>query len=243
MKTIDLNCDVGEGMDNESRLLPFLSSCNISCGLHAGDEQTIRKVIKLAIKHKVAIGAHPSFDDRAHFGRKEMYVSDHELMHLVQMQVADMKQKVHAAGGELIHVKPHGALYNMAAESLDMSHTIIDAILRVSPDLKLMGLAASAMETASQGRIAFIAEGFADRKYATATSLQPRDKGGLITDFDQIELQLRHLLLEGMVETNSGLQALDIQSLCLHGDTPGAEFIISRIHDLVVSLGYEINAA
>jgi UPF0271 protein len=243
MKTIDLNCDVGEGMGNESRLMPFLSSCNISCGLHAGDDATIREVIDLALQHHVAIGAHPSFDDRVHFGRREMHLPAQELFLLVQGQVIDLAEKVRAEGGKMTYVKPHGALYNMAARSAEMSHAIIDAIRKVNPSLKFMGLAESEMAKASVGRIGFIAEGFADRRYSTSISLVPRDQGGLLTDFDKIEKQLTQLLTEQIIETEKGLQPLTIQSLCLHGDTPGAELMISRIRDLVISLGYEIKAA
>jgi len=243
MKTIDLNCDVGEGMGNESRLMPFLSSCNISCGLHAGDDATTREVIALALRHHVAIGAHPSFDDREHFGRREMHLPANELLQLVHIQVTDLAEKVRAAGGKMTYVKPHGALYNMAAASAEISQVIIDAIMRVDHTLKFMGLAESEMAKASAGRIEFIAEGFADRRYATSTSLMPRDQGGLLTDFHKIEKQLTQLLTQQLIETDNGPQPLTIQSLCLHGDTPGAELMVSRIHDLVISLGYEIKAA
>jgi UPF0271 protein len=243
MKTIDLNCDVGEGIGNEADLMPYLSSCNIACGLHAGDDQTMKEVVRLAIQLKLRIGAHPSFNDRANFGRVEMEIPDLQLKKLVYDQVVRLQEIVQNEGGTLAYVKPHGALYNMAARSQQMSTIIIDSLLQINADLRLMGLAGSAMQEASKGRIGFIAEGFADRKYASNVELKSRNNGGLITDFSAIEDQLRLLLAEGAIMTDAGLMRLDVHSLCLHGDTPGAVDLVSRIHDLIVSMGVKIAAS
>ena len=243
MKSIDLNCDVAEGMNNEKELMPFLTSCNIACGLHAGDDRTMEHVIGLAIDHGVAIGAHPSFDDRANFGRREMNLPHEELRILLRDQVAKLKSKTDLLGGKLTYVKPHGALYNMASRSKELSEVIINAILDVDTSLRFMGLSASAMQHASQGRIGFIAEGFADRKYSRANMLMARSEGGLMTDFDQMASQLQSLLLSRLIPTNAGLKPLLVQSICLHGDTPGAVALVARIHELILSMGIKIKAA
>jgi UPF0271 protein len=242
MKSIDLNCDVGEGMNNEAELMPFLSSCNIACGVHAGDDKTIEEVVQLAINHDVAIGAHPSFDDRANFGRTEMNISSDQLSELIQDQVLKLKTKTEALGGKLRYVKPHGALYNMAARSAEISEVIINGLLEIDSSLCLMGLSGSAMQHTSVGKIGFIAEGFADRKYATAYSLKARKYGGLITDFEMISTQLKFLLESGQIQTDEGMKPLNVQSLCLHGDTPYAVMLVARIHELILSMGYKIEA-
>ena len=243
MKSIDLNCDVGEGIGNEAELMPFLSSCNIACGLHAGDDRTIEEVVQLAITHRVCIGAHPSLDDRENFGRSEMIISKDELSSLIMSQVEKLILKAEVLGGKVNYVKPHGALYNMAAKSEEMSRTIVETLTHIDPALRLMGLSGSAMEKASKNKIGFIAEGFADRRYNSTTELKNRNSAGLMTDFEEIKAQLETLLKSGLIQTDEGLQPLFVQSLCLHGDTPGAVGLISRIHELIVSMGIQIKAA
>ncbi|MEQ9231485.1 MAG: LamB/YcsF family protein, partial [Cyclobacteriaceae bacterium] len=159
MKTIDLNCDVGEGINNEELLMPFLSSCNIACGMHAGDESTMRRVVDLAASHEVAVGAHPSFKDRENFGRKEMDLELEEITNLVKIQILKLKEICEEKGTSLHHVKPHGALYNQAAKSSEISEAIVRAVEEVDPSLQLYGLADSEMQSACSGRIPFIAEG------------------------------------------------------------------------------------
>ncbi len=240
MKRIDLNCDVGEGVGNEAELMPYLSSCNISCGLHAGDDNTIREVILLAKVHGVAIGAHPSFDDRTNFGRKEMRLSHTELKNLVREQVKKMLSFCKEYGVEMSHVKPHGALYNQAAKSLEVSKTIIETILEIDDSLKIFGLANSETEKAAKGKIRFVAEGFVDRKYQSNKELMSRVDGGLITDQKEMVEQLKMMLSSRQVQTPRGLVDLHVESLCLHGDTPGAAETIKANHKAVLDLGYQI---
>ena len=242
MKTIDLNCDVGEGIGNEAKLLPHISSCNISCGLHAGDDQIIREVIDLAIKNDVAIGAHPSFDDRANFGRTEINLSSIELKDLVQSQVLKLKGMIQSEGAYLHHVKPHGALYNMAAKSTEISDTIVTAIEEIDKRLILFGLAASETQVAAKGRLKFVPEGFADRKYRSANQLVLRSDDGLMTDIEEIKAHVLELLVNNQVSTPSGFESLHVDSLCVHGDSPDAVNIIKIIHDLLVNEGFEIKA-
>ncbi|MCP4457618.1 MAG: 5-oxoprolinase subunit PxpA [Cytophagales bacterium] len=240
MISIDLNCDVGEGIGNESELLPLISSCNISCGLHAGDDQIIQEVISLAIRNDVAIGAHPSFDDRANFGRVEMQLPKLELMELVSVQIRKLKEMTQAAGGYLHHVKPHGALYNMAAKSADISETIVSVIEEIGGDLMLYGMADSEMQKVALRRIRFVPEGFADRRYSARNQLVSRNDDGLIENIDKLKKHVYELVVNNQVHTSKGHATIQIKSLCVHGDTPGAIDVVKEIRSMLASEGIEI---
>ncbi len=240
--SIDLNCDVGEGIGNESELLLLISSCNISCGLHAGDDQTIRAVIDLAIKNEVAIGAHPSFDDRVNFGRAEMELSRLELQELVSTQILKLKEMTESTGGVLHHVKPHGALYNMAAKSADISETIVSVIEEIDGDVMLFGMADSEMQKAAMGRLPFVSEGFADRRYSSRNQLVSRNDNGLIIAIDELKNHVYELVISKRVDTTNGYENLQIESLCVHGDTPGAVDAVKEIRSMLISEGIEIKA-
>ncbi len=242
MKTIDLNCDVGEGINNEELLMPFLSSCNIACGFHAGDVDTMRRVVDLAILNHVAIGAHPSYNDRENFGRREMDLELEEIKNLVKIQILKLNEICEEKGTSLHHVKPHGALYNQAAKSGEISEAIVRAVEEVNPSLQLYGLAESKMRSACSGRIPFIAEGFADRRYSSRNKLKPRSQGGLMSSLDEVESHLNSLLGRNEVLTDIGVESLRIQTLCLHGDTPNAHELIGRIVSLVTKIGFKIQA-
>ena len=232
---------MGEGFQNESEIMPFISSCNIACGYHAGDEETMRRTIELALRHEVAIGAHPSFADREHFGRREMDLDTVTIEKIVAEQVSKLMKMAHALGAKLNHVKPHGALYNMAARSADISRAVVRAIYRCDPHLKFMGMASSEMARASKG-LTFIAEGFMDRRYASQTELVSRKNGGLLTNMEQIEKHLKQLLANGQVDTLNGKKSLTPDTLCVHGDTPGAAELIPQIAAKITSMGYQIKA-
>ena len=229
---IDLNCDIGEGIGNEASLMPFISSCNISCGWHAGDDYTINRSILLALIHGVAIDAHPSFNDRVNFGRKEMTLTHGELTDLICAQLKKMQDSCRENGATLRHVNPHGALYNMASKSRKISETIIEAVLSVDRSLRLFGLAMSEAAKAAKGKISFIAEGFADNKYELPYKLMSREKGGLLTSAEDIKSQLRRLLIDRQIATANGLSPVTVQSICLHGDTPDAIDLMREIHSL-----------
>lgn len=242
MKTIDLNCDVGEGIGNEAMLFPFISSCNISCGLHAGDDQTIQKAINLAIKNKVVIGAHPSFDDRANFGRVVIDMSREDLMELLKTQILKIKKMVESAGENLHHVKPHGALYNMAAKSNEISETIVSAIEAIDKDLLLYGMAESETQHAAKGRLNFVSEGFADRRYQSKSQLMTRKDDGLRTDIEDVKVHVRELLINNRVATSGGFDLLQVDSLCVHGDSPKAIEMVKEIRNLLMDYKFEIKA-
>jgi len=242
MKIIDLNCDVAEGIGNEAELFPFISSCNISCGLHAGDDQTIREVIDLAIENEVAIMAHPSFDDRENFGRAEMHLPEAELKDLIQFQIQKLKEMTELAGAQLHHVKPHGALYNIAAKSAEVSDVIMSAIEEVDPNLILFGLAQSETQRTAEGRLKFVAEGFADRRYQSSQQLMARSDGGLLPDIEEIKNHVLRLVINHEVVTPDCVQPLHIDTLCVHGDSPKAIDSVQVINDLLKNEGFQIKA-
>jgi 5-oxoprolinase (ATP-hydrolysing) subunit A len=228
MKPIDLNCDLGEGLDNEAALMPYISSCNIACGGHAGDEETIRRVVALAVQHQVAIGAHPSFEDREHFGRRELNIPKDELFNALVKQIQWVKKSTEEASAKLHHVKPHGALYNMAARSRELSNTIVESILAVDNQLLFYGMAHSEMESSAQGKLKFIPEAFADRRYTSLHQLMPRDKDGVLTGLDSIETQV-YQLYHGYFTTARGTFHGRAQTICVHSDTPNALDILKHL--------------
>ncbi len=172
MRSIDLNADVGEGCGQDGALMPLISSANIACGLHAGDVDSMHEAVSLANHHGVSIGAHPSFPDREHFGRREMRLNARELHECIVAQIESLASVAAAAGTRLRHVKPHGALYNMAARDEELAEAVVTAIRSVDPALMLFGLAGSALVTvAARLGMPFVSEAFADRAYRSDGSL------------------------------------------------------------------------
>ena len=149
-RSIDLNCDLGEGAGHDAELMPLVTSANIACGLHAGDEATMHATVALALRHGVAIGAHPSFDDREHFGRRELVCDLHELKRCVLGQIHRLQRIAATHGAMLVHVKPHGALYNMAARDLALAQVVAEAVREVDSGLVLVGLHGSALIAAGE---------------------------------------------------------------------------------------------
>ena len=241
-KTIDLNCDVGEGMGNEAQLLPLISSCNISCGLHAGDDEIIREVIDLAIENGVQIGAHPSFNDRPNFGREEKNLPKNELLDVVRMQILKLKERTESSGSKLHHVKPHGALYNMAAKSSDISEAIVSVIEGIDEQLLLFGMAESETSRVANGRLRFVPEGFADRRYRFREQLMSRKDGGLVVGLEELKTHVRNLVINNRVTTMEGVASLQISSLCVHGDSPQAVDAVHEIRNLLTHENVEIKA-
>jgi UPF0271 protein len=221
MLSIDLNCDVGEGCGNDSELLRLVSSANIACGYHAGDAETMRRTVDLAVANGISIGAHPGYPDRENFGRLAVDLSPYEVSDMVTDQVSTLKEISTAAGGELDHVKPHGALYNRSAKDPELAAAVARAVRSVDPKLILVGLSGShsilearkiGCETAS--------EVFADRTYQTDGSLTPRSHPhALIHDADKAAGQVLDMVKYGRVRS---VQAIMIQILaetvCIHGD-------------------------
>lgn len=219
--SMDINCDLGEGAGNDEALMPLISSANIACGLHAGDTVTMLHTIRLARQHKVAIGAHPSYDDRQHFGRRNMNLGTIEIFALVRNQVQLLYNLCLEQGAHLHHVKPHGALYNQGAADQAIAAAIIAAVKDVSPALMVYGLSGSHLiSEAGAAGLPSAAEVFMDRTYQQDGTLTPRaEKGALIESIDLAVEQALSLALDQQVKTIDGkLIRLESQTICIHGD-------------------------
>ncbi len=230
MKTIDLNCDMGEGfgaweMGEDAALLDYASSANIACGFHAGDPGTMHRTVKLAIEKGVAVGAHPSLPDLQGFGRRRMHVSAQDVYDMVLYQIGAMDGFAIACGGRLAHVKAHGALYNMAARDLSLAQAIAKAVRDFNDSLILFGLSGSELIRAGEtAGLKTASEVFADRSYEADGSLTPRTQAGAtIGDVDAAIARVRRMIREGKVRSRQGEDVeVRADTLCIHGDEPGA---------------------
>lgn len=243
---IDLNADLGEGGTDDDAILDCVSSANIACGWHAGDEDSMRAAVAAAQARGVAIGAHPSFPDRANFGRSPMQRTPAQVYQDVAAQLAPLAQICGAAGTRLRHVKPHGALYNQAAQDVALADAIAAAVRDHDPALKLMGLAGSELIRAARrhGLIA-IEEVFADRAYLADGSLAPRGRpGAVIDDAASALAQTLQLVRHGEVRSLCGQTlALRADSVCLHGDGAHALAFARLLRDALRADGIVIRAA
>lgn len=218
---IDLNCDMGEGLDTDALIMPFISSANIACGSHAGDEDTMKKTIALALQHNVAIGAHPSYPDRKNFGRKEMSLSPDNIRSLVAEQIHLLVSIANTMGASVHHVKPHGALYNRAAADAETAIAIANGVRDVNPELLLFGLSGSiSTTTAISVGLKCCHEVFADRTYTDEGMLTPRSEpNALISDETEAILQVLQMVKRGSVISTSGKTiTVKADTICLHGD-------------------------
>jgi UPF0271 protein len=218
---IDLNADLGEGCDNDEMLLTLVSSANIACGWHAGDANTMRQSVRWAIQNHVAIGAHPSFPDRENFGRSAMQLPPEEIISGMLYQLGALDAIVRAEGGHMVHVKPHGALYNQAAKDAVLANAICAAVRTFNPELALFGLAGSELiSAAKQAKLTAIEEVFADRAYNADGSLVSRTlPGAMIEDEAQAIAQTISLVKDKQVTALDGcIVKVNAQTVCLHGD-------------------------
>jgi 5-oxoprolinase (ATP-hydrolysing) subunit A len=221
----DLNCDMGEGMQSDEALMPYINSANIACGYHAGTESLMRSTIVLCLKYNVAIGAHPSFDDKADFGRKEMQLSEAEIYQLVTDQIIALQSIAHEFKVELHHVKPHGALYNMAARDQKIAAAIAAAVRSQDEDLELYGLSGSYLVSEAKAiGLKTKSEVFADRTYQHDGSLTPRSQpGALINEEEAAVQQVLQMVKDGTVTTVGGkVVPIVAETICIHGDGPHA---------------------
>lgn len=218
---IDLNCDMGEGMDNETLIMPFISSANIACGYHAGDDYTIKKTIELALKHNVAVGAHPSYDDRENFGRVSQNLSLLDIAELIAEQIYVFEKIAQPMGVQLHHVKLHGALYNDCAKDEHKSRICIETIQAIHPELIIYGLSGShTIQQAIFHGQPYMNEVFADRTYQKDGSLTPRQiEGALIQDISLASQQVLKMVLQKKVNTIHGIMIpIQADTICIHGD-------------------------
>jgi 5-oxoprolinase (ATP-hydrolysing) subunit A len=247
---IDLNSDLGESfgawtMGDDEALMPSLTSANIACGMHAGDPRVMRQTVTLAKRHGVAIGAHPGFPDLAGFGRRDMQLSAQEIEDLVLYQVAALAGVAAAEGMTLQHVKAHGALYNMAARDAGMARAIARAVAAFDRQLVLFGLPGSSLiEEGERAGLRVAAEIFADRTYEADGSLTSRRlPGSVIHDPARVVARAVEMVTTGRVGTTDGRTIpLRGQTLCLHGDTPGAAELARQVRSALEAAGVRVAA-
>jgi 5-oxoprolinase (ATP-hydrolysing) subunit A len=234
---IDLNCDMGELPEaiadgTQEALMRSITSVNVACGGHAGDKETMRATIEQALRWKLAIGAHPGYPDRANFGRVELKMPAREIADSVFEQVRALAEVAAECGARVVHVKPHGALYNQAARDREIAEAIAEGVGRCRQDVVLVGLAGSSMLSVFRAAgFAVAAEAFADRRYEKDGSLRSRKfEDALIRDPEQAAQQARRVVERGTVIASDGTEvAVDAQTICIHGDTPGAPGIAARV--------------
>lgn len=247
---IDLNADMGEGfgayeVGDDEALLGIVSSANIACGFHAGDPSIMRRTVEGCLERGVAIGAHPGLPDRLGFGRREMSVSPEEAADWVTYQIGALQAFVRAAGGRMNHVKPHGALYHMAAGDSRLASAIVRGVRALDDSLLLFGPPGSRLqEEAAREGVGFAAEGFADRAYRGDGTLAPRGMpGAVLENPEQALAQALALVREGRVRTVDGTDAiLSVHTICLHGDSPHAASLAKELADGLRSAGVRIAA-
>lgn len=230
--TIDINADVGEGIGNEPTLMPYLSSCNIACGGHAGTLETMRAVVTLAKQYGVKIGAHPSFPDAEHFGREPMDISFAALFISIQKQIDSLMHVLHEEHLNLNHVKPHGALYNLAANDEKIAMVIIEAMKRFMLPVKLYVPYKSVIaDLAIQNNIPIVYEVFADRQYNNDLTLVSRkDKNALIHDPKVLVEHVYNMVVNQKVKTLSGEEvSIKAETCCVHGDNPDAINLLKNL--------------
>lgn len=222
---VDLNCDLGEGIQTDEQIIPLISSANIACGFHAGDTITITKTISNCLRHHVSIGAHPSWPDKENFGRKELQLSTFELYNIIIEQLNIISQLILQQGAKLAHVKPHGALYNQSANDQSIAFTIAKAVKDFDASLLLFGLSGSHSITEAEKIGLFtVNEVFADRTYQDDGSLTPRSQpNALIEDEDKAVKQAMQMITQKTVTTTNGkIIPIIAETICLHGDGKNA---------------------
>ncbi|MDR0628491.1 MAG: LamB/YcsF family protein [Treponema sp.] len=250
MAKVDLNSDLGEsfgaytlGMDDQ--VLEVISSCNIACGFHAGDPEVMEKTVGLALKNNTAIGAHPGLPDLAGFGRRNMAVTPKEVYTMMVYQIGALAAFVRAQGGRMQHVKPHGALYNMAAVDEKLAEAAAEAVYTVDPELIFFGLAGSWMiKKAERIGLKTAQEVFADRTYQKDGTLTPRRQpGAIITGEEAAIAQVLGMVRDGTVKTLEGdIVSIKADTICVHGDGEKALLFTRRIKEKLTAEGVSISA-
>lgn len=244
-KSVDINCDMGESygnytIGNDQAIFPHITSCNIACGMHAGDPYQIEKTIDLAIEHGVQIGAHPGYPDLQGFGRRVLPMPSQELSSFIKYQVAALKGLVESKGHRLNYVKPHGALYNEMAKNQEVADTVVKAIKLIDSQLKIMGLAGSHVKAVCEEQsMHFIAEAFADRQYEANGQLRSRAlEGAVLHEPDLAAKQVLSIVEDKRTFGLHGEEVeIEAQSFCIHGDNPVAISILKKITEQLALKG------
>ncbi|MBT8110447.1 MAG: 5-oxoprolinase subunit PxpA [Gammaproteobacteria bacterium] len=246
MASIDINADLGEGEASDTELLRIVSSCNVACGGHAGDAASMRATVAAAIENGVAIGAHPSYPDRDGFGRRSDFLAGPGLLATLVAQIQSLSAIVAEYGASLHHVKPHGALYNDACADAELADVVAAAVVEASDGVFLVGLPNSELQRAARRRgLPFLAEAFIDRAYLADGSLVPRSEPGAVHQaLASIEAQAISLARDHAVTSSDGQPvSLKVDTLCVHGDTPGAAQAARAVRDALEQQGIEIRVA
>jgi UPF0271 protein len=227
-RRIDLNCDLGEGCPHDADLMPLVTSANVACAAHAGDPATSLAALRLAARHGVQVGAHPGFPDREHFGRRELPRGEEDVLADCLYQAGALVGLARSAGVAVAYLKPHGALYNMACRDDAYARPVVAAAEVLG--LALMGLPGSRLEALAAGRVPFVAEGFADRRYRPDGSLVPRtEPDAFVEDPDEAVRQAETLL-----------RARGVKTLCVHGDNPRALAFVRSLREALRRQGFAL---
>ncbi len=250
MRSVDLNCDMGEVSEaladgTQEELMRYVSSANIACGGHAGDERLMHATIEQALRHGVSIGAHPGYEDRANFGRNELQLAPEEISASVHRQILALEAIAEQSGTAIRHVKAHGALYNQAAHNRDIARAIAAGVRRWKTDVVLIGLAGSAMlEEFQAAGFPVAAEAFADRRYEKDGSLRSRKfRDSLLHDPEEASAQaLRIVEQNNVIAANGSVVPLVAQTVCIHSDSTSAVAIVAAVHHTLTEAGIEIRS-
>ena len=236
---IDINCDMGENIGNEEAIMPYITSANVACGFHAGDEITMRNTVRLAKQYGVAVGAHPGWKDLEGFGRREMALPAEEVEALILYQIGALYGVAKSEGVALHHVKPHGALYNQAANDQDLARAITRAVKRFSRHLILVGLAGSSLiEAGVEAGLRIANEGFPDRNYNPDGTLVSRKQGNaIIQSSGEVSAHAAQLAQNGI---EFGGRRVKVETLCIHGDHPDAVQNAKQVRDALEKAGIEV---
>jgi UPF0271 protein len=248
--SIDLNCDLGEwrsedGPDLDKAIMPYISSCNIACGGHIGNEISMRWTVILAKKNKVKVGAHPSYPDRAGFGRNQIEMTGDRLKHSIKDQILSLKEIADGEGVKLHHIKPHGALYNAASKYRDIAKCVAEAIKELGLNVLVYGQADSEFELVSRKNdLNFCAEVFADRTYEDDLRLRARNlEGSVLHQKEDVLTQIFEMVVEEKVTAYSGKRLpIKAETICLHSDTKGSKELARNIHQFLKNHGVRITS-
>ena len=243
MKRIDINCDLGEGGGFDAEIMPLISSCNIACGGHFGDELTISETVGLALENKVNIGAHPSYPDKIGFGRKTFELSENALKKTISEQLERMLKVVQKQNATLRHVKPHGKLYNDLMADFQKSELIIETILEIDPELMLFVPPKSAVKKLAEGKLKTMTEGFADRKYEPNFGLVSRQKKkAVLVEKKVVFEQVFAMVSEGKIALENGVVLNgDFDTICVHSDTPNCVEVLKYLNQKLPEKNIEIS--
>lgn len=245
---IDINCDLGEGStiedcENDAKLMPFISSCNIACGGHAGNELTIKESLINAQKHQLKIGAHPGYADKENFGRKSLLIPINDLIENIKQQLNTFIEISKGLNAKINHIKFHGALYNDIENNIEMAESFTQYIAKNFPQLIVYGLAdGNLQKICHEHDLLFFAEGFMDRTYLSNGKLTPRNQANsMIENIDETIEQTLALIHNTSFKTSDGVKInKQVQTICLHGDNPNAQTIAKQLYQRLNQFGISI---